>query len=138
MHALNTAPVQDRGSISVESLVYISNFPVRTLFDSGASHSFISDLVESLHLSTSLVENPVSISNLIGGSAHLSAICMDLKISILSVEFMCNAYVLGFMGHGLILGMDWLSGYGAILDFEHRVARLMTRLGNTLEISCDL
>ena len=65
-------------------------------------------------------------------------ICMDLKISILSVEFMCNAYVLGFMGHGLMLGMGWLSSYGAILDFEHRVARLMTRLGNTLEISCDL
>ena len=47
MHALNTAPVQDRGSISVESLVYISDYPVRTLFDSGASHSFISDLVDS-------------------------------------------------------------------------------------------
>ena len=39
VHALNAAPVPDRGSISVESLVYISDFPVRTLFDSGASHS---------------------------------------------------------------------------------------------------
>ena len=39
VHALNTAPVPDRGSISVESLVYITDFPVRTLFDSGASHS---------------------------------------------------------------------------------------------------
>ena len=39
VHALNTAPVPDRGSISVESLVYISDFPVRTLFDFGASHS---------------------------------------------------------------------------------------------------
>ena len=62
--------------------------------------------------------------------------CVDLGISILSVEFTCNAYVLGFMGYGLILGMDWLSDYGAILDCERRVVRLMTRLGNTLEISC--
>ena len=62
MHALNTTPAPDRGSISVESLVYISGFPVRTLFDSGASHTFISSyIVESLHLSTSLVEDPVSV-----------------------------------------------------------------------------
>ena len=46
-----------------------------TLFDSGASHSFISsDLVDSLHLSTSLVNDPMCVSNPIGGSAHLSII----------------------------------------------------------------
>ena len=91
MHALNATPVPNRGSISVESLVYISDFPVLTLFDSGASHSFIpSDLVESLHLSTSLVYDPMCVSNPIGGSAHLPVVCMDLKISILSIEFMCN------------------------------------------------
>ena len=91
MHALNAAPVQDRGSISVESLVYISDYPVRTLFDSGALHSFISSgIVESLHLSTSLVNDPVCVSNPIGVSAHLSIIYVDLKISILSIEFMCN------------------------------------------------
>ncbi|PZP12942.1 MAG: hypothetical protein DI611_15630, partial [Brachybacterium faecium] len=33
--------------------------------------------------------------------------------------------------------MDWLSSNGAVLDCERRVVRLMTRLGNTLEISCN-
>ena len=61
MQAPLALPAFDRGSVSIESHVYISDFPIHTLFDSGASHSFISDLVESLHLSTSLVENPVSI-----------------------------------------------------------------------------
>ena len=64
-------------------------------------------------------------------------IWVDLKISILAVEFTCSAYVLGVMGYGLVLGMDWLPSYGAILDCEHRVERLMTRLGNILEISCN-
>ena len=41
------------------------------------------------------------------------------------------------MGYGLILEVDWLFIYGAILDYKHRVVRLMTRLGNTLEISCN-
>ena len=46
VHAL-TAPPQERGrNISVESLVYLFDHPVRTLFDFGASHSFVStDLV---------------------------------------------------------------------------------------------
>lgn len=96
-----------------------------------------SDPVDSLHLSTSLVDDPVCISNPIGGSARLSVICRGLRISILSVEFLCSAYVLDFRRYGLIFGKDWLSRYGAILDFELRVVRLMTRLGNTLEISCN-
>ena len=33
--------------------------------------------------------------------------------------------------------MDWLSNNGAILDCERRVVRLVTRLGNTLEIYCN-
>ena len=70
-----------------------------------------------MHLSTSLVNDPVCVSNPIGVSAHLSIIYVDLKISIFSVEFSCDAYILGFMGYGLILGMDWLSSFGAILDF---------------------
>ena len=65
-------------------------------------------------------------------------ICLDLGISILSVEFRCNASVFGFMGYGLILGMDWLTSNSAILNCEKRVVRLLTYLGNTLKISCNL
>ncbi len=107
MHAL-TASVPKRGrNVSVESLVFLFNHPVRTLFDSGASHSFLSaSIVESLHLSTCIAEDPIIVSNPIGGSALSFMICLDLAIYILSVEFRGNAYVFGFMGYGLILGMD--------------------------------
>ena len=55
----------------------------------------------------------------------------------LGIEFECDTYVLGLMGYGLILGMDWLTTYSAILDCEKRVVRLLTCHGRTLEISCD-
>ena len=45
-------------------------------------------------------------------------ICLGLKISILSVEFRCDAFVLDFTGYGLILGMDWLSSNGVVLTCE--------------------
>ena len=60
-----------------------------------------------------------------------------LKIFILGIEFDYDAYVLGFSGYGMILGMDWLSTYEAILDCERRVVRLETCSGRTVEASCD-
>ena len=81
--------------------------------------------------------DPIVVSNPIGGSTHLSMVCRDLRVSILGIGLECNALVLGFTGYNLILGMDWLATHGAILDCEKRVVRLLTCLGNTLDISCD-
>lgn len=63
MHALTTSALDRGRKISVEGLISLSNHPVRTLFYSGASHSFIlSSVVESLHLITSMVVDPVVVS----------------------------------------------------------------------------
>ena len=61
--------------------------------------------------------------------------CLDLRMSMLSVESRSNVYVLGY---GLILAMEWLSSKGDHLGFEKRVVRLLTCLGNTLEVACNL
>ena len=91
----------------MEGSIFIFDFPIRALFDSGASHYFISSsLVECLHLDLSLVADPIVVSNPIGGSAHLSMICRGLRLYIMGVEFECDAFVLGFSGYGMILGMD--------------------------------
>ena len=84
-----------------------------------------------------MVSDPVFVKKPIGGTAHLSMICLGLRICMLTIEFECNAYVLGFMGYGLILGTDWLAIYSGILDCERRVFRHLTCNGRTLKISCD-
>ena len=60
----------------------------RTLFISAS-------IVESLHLSTSVVEDPIFVSNSVGESAHLFMTCLDLGMSMLSVDFRSNAYAFG-------------------------------------------
>ena len=93
MHAL-TANVPKRGVVKflLKSLVFLFDHPVSTLFDYSvstpsdfsASHPYISaSIVESLHLSTCIVEDPIIVSNPIGCSAHLSLVCKDLRIAIL-------------------------------------------------------
>ena len=47
------------------------------------------------------------------------------------IEFKRNAYVFGSMGYELILGMGWLAS-----NSKRRVVRLLTCLGNILEIPC--
>ena len=62
--------------------------------------------------------------------------CLDLRMSMLSVQSRSNVYVLGY---GLILAMEWLSSKGDLLGFEKNgVVRLLTCLGNTLEVACNL
>ena len=63
-------------------------------------------MVESLHLSTSMVLDLIVVSNPIGGTTHLSMICRSLRISMLGVEFESDEYMVGFKVCGLILEMD--------------------------------
>ena len=32
--------------------------------------------------------------------------------------FACDCFVLGFTGYGIILGVNWLQRYGAVVDYE--------------------
>jgi len=84
------------------------------------------------------------VSNPIGGTSYLNLVYKDMVLDIFDVNFICCAYVLGFEGYGLILGMDWLSYYKAVLDCEKRVVRLKSRMMQDLCIhrtpptSCEL
>ena len=81
----------------MEILISFFDFHIRTLFDSGASHPFISSsLFDFLHSDICLVVDPIVVSNPIGETTYLSMICRGLKVFILGVEFDCDAYVLGF------------------------------------------
>jgi len=88
-------------NLVIEGMLLISDVPVRVLFDTGASRSFISsDLVDRLKLEPLVTEEPLKVSNPIGGPAYLSMICCDVRISFRDVVLPCDLYVLGFSGFG--------------------------------------
>ena len=117
----------------LKAQLFFSIIPLELCFCT--SHPFNSaSIVESLHLSTSVVEDPILFSNPVWESAHLFMTCLDLRMSMLSVESRSNVYVLDY---GLILAMEWLSRNSTILEYEKRVVRLLTCLGNALEVQCN-
>jgi hypothetical protein len=81
------------------------------LFNSGASHSFISVAYVGTHnLSLALLRCQMIVSSP-GGDMPARQLCPKVNIKIRGVDFVANLIVLESKGIDVILGMDWLSKY---------------------------
>ena len=99
---------------------------VSFLFDTGASHSFISRcLVDRLNLEPSYLVTSLRVANLIGGYATLGMRCDHLEFDLLGHTFDCCLPVFDFVGFEIILGMDWLSRYDARIFCQDKKYHLL-------------
>jgi hypothetical protein len=81
------------------------------LFDSGASHSFISTAYVGKHnLPLALLRCQMIVSSL-GGDISVRQLCPKVNLNIRGVDFIINLIVLKLKGIDVILGMDWSSKY---------------------------
>jgi hypothetical protein len=88
-----------------------SSHPATILFDSGASHSFVSSSFVAKHSPpiatmkhTMLVSSP-------GSEMRTKHIYLVVSITIRGVDFPSNLILQDSKGIDIILGMDWLSKY---------------------------
>ena len=102
----------------------VNNSPTVVLFDSGASHTFISK--------TYALQQKYSIHK-IKQSYHITApgapidtnlIVRGLRLSIGVEEFIINPVVLPHQGIDIILGMDWMTEHHALLDITDRTVQI--------------
>lgn len=98
----------------LDVIIIFRDQPIRVLFDTGASHSFISkELVDTFSLSVVALMTSLRIANPVGGSATLSLLCKDVEIIFGDFPFLADLHVMRYLGFGMILGMDWLNHYEA-------------------------
>ena len=84
----------------------INSIPAIVLFDTGASHSFISQaFVEKHGLVNRSLSNPMMVTSP-GGELKASRSCYDLNLNIGKLFLPTNLVVLGSQGLDVILGMD--------------------------------
>jgi hypothetical protein len=102
------------------------------LFDSGASHSFIStEYVIKYNILVSLLKYHMIVSSL-GGDMPARQVCPRVNIKIRGVDFISNLIVLDSKGINVILGMDWLSKHKVLIDCAKKSIKLTTEDGKEL------
>jgi hypothetical protein len=96
------------------------------LFDSGASHSFISAAyVEKHNLPMALLRSQMIVSSP-GGDMPARQLCPKVNLKIREVDFVANLIVLESKGIDVILGMDWLGKHKVLIDCAKKSVKLTT------------
>jgi hypothetical protein len=94
----------------------LNNFPALILFDTGASHSFISMVfLDRNKLPTQAISVPLRVSSL-GGEIMANSGCHRLIIRIGEYCLPTSLIVLELQGLDVILGMNWMTKYEGIID----------------------
>ena len=86
----------------------VKSYPAKVLFDTGATHSFVSaSWVESHNIPIEPMIPPLRV-NSVGGKVQSDRICPNLRIEIRGIDFPASLVVMGTQGLDVILGMNWL------------------------------
>ncbi|MBJ4159968.1 hypothetical protein JGD54_25460, partial [Salmonella enterica subsp. enterica serovar Typhimurium] len=112
------APDVVLGTLSVNS------HPATVLFDSGASHSFVS---ESFAAVGEFLFTPLLVPLLVrspGSEMRAEFECRDVLIEVEGVEFFANLILLHSASLDVILGMDWLSQHMGQIDCARKLIYL--------------
>jgi hypothetical protein len=97
---------------------------VVTLFDSGATHDFISKTyTKGCQLVIQHINTPYMISTL-GGKIVTKQMVMHTPINLAGEIYMPSLIVLGGQGLDIILGMGWMKAHKTLLDTAAQVVHL--------------
>ena len=116
MHAeeAQEAPDVVLGMFSVNSVL------ARVLFDSGASHSFVTEEFACTSKIQPTKLNHVMIVQIPGSTTKARQICKAVPIRIHGIDFYANLIVLGTKGLEVVLGMDWMSKHKGLIDYAKK------------------
>jgi hypothetical protein len=110
----------------VYGMFLLNKFSTLVLFDTGASHSFISRaFVVKNKIPTETIGCPIRVSSL-GGELILNAGCRDLVLEIGKHKFPANLIVLDSQRLDAILGMDWMTAFEGVIDCANKTITLTT------------
>ena len=102
---------------TINDMLLVSSSWAHVLFDTGASHSFISMLFASmLGLEYEPLESTLSMGVPLGRDCEFSFWCGSVRIDIEGRQLLANLVIMPMDQFDVILGMDWLSKYQGVID----------------------
>jgi hypothetical protein len=107
----------------VIGMFLINDTSAVVLFNSGASHSFISAAYVWKHnLPLALLRCQMIVSSS-GGDMPAWQLCPKVNLKIRGVDFVANLIVMKLKGIDVIIGMDWLSKYMYLSTVPRNLSR---------------
>ena len=104
---------------------FLFSHPVLVLFDSGATHSFISRVVvEKYGLPTRTLRTPLQVTS--PGGEMTAGLGCHSTLSIGNHDFPADLIVLESQSLDVILGMDWLTKFEGNIDCARKTILLTT------------
>jgi hypothetical protein len=102
----------------------VANYPAVILFDSGASHTFISKKFVEQHCIPYNESREGFTIHSPGGQIFTKEVAFHVPVTLAGRDFPTNMIVLKGQDIDVILGMNWLAQHKAILNTDLRTIRL--------------
>jgi hypothetical protein len=116
---LKTQATSARGRlnhVTAEEVAEALDIVLDVLFDSGASHSFVTEnFVKQGKLESTMMTRAMLVQ-IPGSVVKTKDNCVDVSVDIHGVSFQANLIILGTKGLDVVLGMDWMSKYQGHID----------------------
>src|SRR3954466_11928165 len=117
---------------TVMGTLLVNSIPATVLFDTGASHSFVSRAFASKHgIYHEKMHTPLIVRTP-GTQCRVDMVAPNLTVEIERFEFMVSPHILKTSTIDLILGMDWLKTHNAALYCGTKVIQLFHPSGAIL------
>jgi hypothetical protein len=121
----------------VYGMFLINSIPASVLFDSGASHSFITEsFVEKHNIPKCPLKKMLHISSP-GGDIKATHSCLHVNLNIQGIDFLVNLVVLGSNGIDVILGRDWSKSCDGVIQCAKGTIMLKSPQGERIQVSID-
>jgi hypothetical protein len=112
------------GELVMMGTFLVANYPAVILFDSGASHTFISKNFVEKHCIPCTESREGFIIHSPGGQIFTKEVAFHIPGMLAGREFPTNMIVLKGQDIDVILGMNWLAQHKAIINIDLRTIKL--------------
>jgi hypothetical protein len=121
----------------VYGMFLVNSIPASVLFDSGASHSFITEsFVEKHNIPKYPLKKMLHISSP-GGDMKATHSCLHVNIKIQGIDFSVNPVVLRSNGIDVILGCNWLKSCDGVIQCANGTIMLTSPQGERIQVNMD-
>jgi hypothetical protein len=128
LNHLEAEAVQENPGMTV-GMFPVDSHITEVLFDTGATHSFITaSWVEAHNLPITTMSTPIQIDSA-GCRIRADSMCLNVSVEIRGIVFPANLIVMGTQGIDVILRMNWLDKYQAVISCDKRTIKLRSPLG---------